>query len=1153
MIQETRCNLALTEWNDTQTDYPKDKTIHQLFEEQVKKIPNDTAVIFEDQVLTYQQLNEKANQLAHYLRAQGVGSETLVAIGVERSLEMIIGLLAILKAGGAYIPLDPTYPEDRLQFMLEDTRASVLITQAHLKEKFKGYPEKILSLQLDAETKDLLIQESSVNTPHSSSQIWINLSNQPSKNPYPLSTPHNLAYIIYTSGSTGKPKGVQVNCKGVVNCIYSLNSLINVSNQHTFFALTSISFDVAAMDYYLPFFIGAKVIISNKDEQKDPLALNDIIQRHGVSCIQGTPSLFQILSSAPNYGFTHRLKLMLAGEAIPQDLVTKLETNNEVFNIYGPTEGTIYSSFAKIENDKTISIGRPISNTQMYILDESLNSVPIGVNGELYIGGAGLARGYLNRPDLTAERFIPNPFVNEANIQENLAHPASSSSTSESLRLYRTGDLARYLVDGNIEFLGRIDDQVKIRGFRIELGEIESSLANHADVSQVVVMAREDEPGHKKLIAYIVPEEKVASSLLPQETFSSSSGESFSVLIGENLPALTETFRNYLARSLPDYMLPSFFVYLDKVPLTSNGKVDRKTLPAPDLSLRSIGEEYVAPQTSLEKELSSIWSEVLEIKKIGIHDNFLRIGGDSIISLLLVAKARHRGIYFNVKDVFNYPTIEGLCSIAQTQQDILTLKPDQNPVNGSVDFTPIQSWFFDRNLQNKNHYNQATLLTTRSPLNPDFLNQALNLLISHHDALHFKYSKHNSQTWKQEGLKESSSLSNSDSSLLTVIDLSQTPDTNLPFDIERESSLIQQSLDIENGPVIRVVLFDCGQSRSQRLLIVIHHLVVDGVSWRILLEDLERIYDQLAKGETPTLLPKTHSYQQWAKALNEYVPSEELAKELPYWKNLEEHIKPLPTDFNKGPACGSAVSTIAVSLTEQETSDLLQQAPKAYRTQINDLLLTALVLSLGDWKGSYDLSLSLEGHGREDIIKDIDLSRTVGWFTSLFPVYLNIENPDDLATVIKTVKEELRQIPHKGIGYGILSYLNSEASLNPHTHPTLSFNYLGQWDNTLTQEGLFSFSQESAGSSVSELNTNPHLLDINAEVKEGALHIAWGYSQNHYHKKTLETLSTNLIERLKQLIHHCCQDHNFGYTPSDFDLINFDLIKDAIEVIKKRQ
>jgi non-ribosomal peptide synthase protein (TIGR01720 family) len=692
-------------------------------------------------------------------------------------------------------------------------------------------------------------------------------------------------------------------------------------------------------------------------------------------------------------------------------------------------------------------------------------------------------------------------------------------------------------VDGNIEFLGRIDDQVKIRGFRIELGEIESTLASHEDVSQVVVMAREDEPGNKKLVAYIVPGEREASSSLTCESIlSSSSGDSFSVLAGESLPALTESLRNHLALSLPDYMVPSFFVYLDKVPLTSNGKVDRKSLPAPDLSLRSIGDEYVAPQTSLEKDLSSIWSEVLKVEHISIHDNFFRIGGDSIISIQLVAKARQRGIYFNVKDVFNYLTIADLASVARTQEDNPILKPDQNTVEGEVALTPIQSWFFDRNLQNKNHYNQAILLEALSPLKPDFLNQALNLLISHHDALRFRYSQQYPQPWKQECLKEVSSPS----ALLTVLDFSHTLDADLASRIEEESSLLQQSLHIETGPMIRAALFDCGSKRPACLLIVIHHLVVDGVSWRILLEDLERIYDQLAKEDQPTLPPKTHSYQQWAQALNEYASSENLAKEVSYWKNIKEQVSPLSVDFNKGAANGSSLSTITVSLTAQETTALLQKVPEAYQTQINDILLTALLLTIGDWKRSYNLSLSLEGHGREDITKDIDLSRTVGWFTSVFPVYLSIEDPDDLATAIKTVKEDLRHIPHKGIGYGILTYLTPNSPLGPSNHPSLSFNYLGQWDNTLASEGLFGFSRESVGRNVSELNTSLHLLDINAEVKEGALHAAWTYSQNHYSQLTIEKLSHNFINRLKQLIHHCCQNHNFGYTSSDFDLVTID-------------
>jgi non-ribosomal peptide synthase protein (TIGR01720 family) len=338
---------------------------------------------------------------------------------------------------------------------------------------------------------------------------------------------------------------------------------------------------------------------------------------------------------------------------------------------------------------------------------------------------------------------------------------------------------------------------------------------------------------------------------------------------------------------------------------------------------------------------------------------------------------------------------------------------------------------------------------------------------------------------------------------------------------------------------MRAVLFDCGKAKPQRLLIVIHHLMVDGVSWRILTEDLERLYSQLLKGETPSLPPKTHSYQQWTKALNEYAISQNLQKELSYWHRIEDRLKPLPVDFNHGPASGTAACTIAVSLTEKETTDLLQHVPKAYRTQINDILLTALVLAIGDWTKEYTVSLSLEGHGREDIIKDIDLSRTVGWFTSIFPVYLNIENPDNLGDAIKAVKETLRQIPHKGIGYGILSYLgqNTASSIAPHSsQPTLSFNYLGQWDNTTSQKGLFTFARESAGLCVSDKNDSTHLLNINSEIKGGTLNLCFTYSHNHYHNQTIEHLALTFINKLKQLIKYCCQENNFGYTPSDFEI-----------------
>ncbi|KAB2877418.1 AMP-binding protein, partial [bacterium] len=557
------------------------------------------------------------------------------------------------------------------------------------------------------------------------------------------------------------------------------------------------------------------------------------------------------------------------------------------------------------------------------------------------------------------------------------------------------------------------------------------------------------------------------------------------------------------------------------------------------LSLRQVGEEYIAPTTQIEQELCTIWSEVLRIEKIGIHDNFFKIGGDSIISIQIVAKARQKDIHLAVKDIFNHPTIADLTLVAQAQEDTLTLKPEQGTVTGDIPLTPIQHYFFEQQLKNPHHYNQAMLLQVNGPLNPALLRQAFEQLIRHHDALRCRY--HYEETWKQEN------LNHEDIGLVwSIIDLSHIPNQDLPIQIEQQATLLQQSLIIETGPLLKVALFDCGLKRPARLLIAIHHLVVDGVSWRILLEDLNYVY----QNQTPTLPSKTHSYQQWGQALVAYAQSEELKQQIPYWQTIEQSLQPLPIDFNKGPHTGTHTDTIALALTPEETTALLQRVPKAYRTQINDILLAALVLAVGDWTQNYSLSLSLEGHGRENIIKDIDLSRTVGWFTSIFPVYLSVEDPSDLGEIIKTVKETLRQIPDKGIGYGILKYLTQEKPLSaapvesdpivypPHAHPSLSFNYLGQWDNTLAQEELFGFARESAGCSIALENTSTYLLNINCEVRQGILQLFWSYSTHHYQSQTIQSLAQAFAYRLKQIIHHCSQEENFGYTPSDFNLLS---------------
>ncbi|MBY0293432.1 MAG: non-ribosomal peptide synthetase, partial [Alphaproteobacteria bacterium] len=640
---------------------------------------------------------------------------------------------------------------------------------------------------------------------------------------------------------------------------------------------------------------------------------------------------------------------------------------------------------------------------------------------------------------------------------------------------------------------------------------------------------REDEPENKKLIAYIVPQQTIISPLISDSTILSSTGDPFSVLTGDKLPSLTETLKNHLERTLPNYMIPSFFIYINKVPLTSNGKIDRKSLPAPAVSNRQVANAYIPPQTTLQQELSSIWSEVLRIEKIGIHDNFFRIGGDSIISIQLVSKARSKGIYFAVKNIFSHPTIAQLSSIAKLQEDdSLTLKPDQGVMTGDVPLTPIQHWFFEQSLYNKNHYNQAVLLIIYEKVDLSLLNKTFSHLLSHHDALRLRYTHHTCHHWRQKYLDVDQAP------ICLEVDLSDCEDNEIPIHIERECDYAQQSLDIECGPIIKTVLFNCGSQRPQRLFIVIHHLMVDGVSWRIFLEDLERMFSQLAKGEDPVLPPKTHSYQQWASALQHYANSQTLQEEIPYWQSVTQPMISLPVDFNLESTIEVEVKTIILSLPENETTALLQQVPKAYRTEINDILLTALVLAIGDWTQQYTLTLSLEGHGRENIIKDIDLSRTIGWFTSVFPVHLSINDPNDLGQSIKTVKENLRHIPHKGIGYGILSYLTSNSPILTACHPSLSFNYLGQWDTITSPEKVFTFAQESTGLSSSDKNHLIHLLEINAEVKAGVLNIFWTYSKDHYYDQTIKKLSHAFITRLQQLIYHCCQDHNFGYTPSDF-------------------
>lgn len=599
----------LVEWNDTQRDYPQNALLSQLFEAQVERTQTAIAVEYDSNRLSYDELNRRANQLAHYLQTQGVGPETLVGICMERSLEMVVGLLGILKAGAAYVPLDPAYPTERLAFMVEDAQVRVLLTRGVVMgEVIAGLREhraNIVRVDSDAEE----------------------IARQSQANPVTTATANDLAYVIYTSGSTGKSKGVQIPHRAVVNFLTSMRREPGLVEHDVLLSVTTLSFDIAALEVFLPLIAGGRLVLVSREVASDGARLSEQIADSGATVMQATPATWRLLLEAGWQG-SPRLKILCGGEALDRNLANQLLNRcASLWNMYGPTETTIWSATYKVEPElkteilktaiKTgpVSIGRPITNTQLYLLDGHLRPVPIGVPGELHIGGAGLARGYLNRPELTAEKFISDPF--------SISNPffiSNSVSDEVDARLYKTGDLARYLPDGNIDFLGRNDFQVKIRGFRIELGEIEAVLGRHPTVQKALVLAREDVPGEKRLVAYVIPNPEKAPS--------------------------ADTLRNFAREKLPAHMVPPFFVVMEKMPLTPNGKIDRKALPSPDDAAGHVSESgrseatpgFIAPRDPLEQALAQIWSKILRVKRIGVSDNFFELGGHSLLAVRIVAE-----------------------------------------------------------------------------------------------------------------------------------------------------------------------------------------------------------------------------------------------------------------------------------------------------------------------------------------------------------------------------------------------------------------------------------------------------------------------------------------------------------------------------------
>ncbi|MGO3244265.1 MAG: amino acid adenylation domain-containing protein, partial [Halomonas sp.] len=1044
--------LLLSGWGENTQQYSETVPIYQLIEQQAAEIPDAPALVFAGQSLSYAELNTRANRLAHYLVGLGVKPETRVGIAVERSIEMVVGLLGILKAGGAYVPLDPDYPSDRLAYMVEDSGIELLLTQQHLRESLR-VAESLNVIELDQ----------------------LDVSHHASTNPNVAMHGENLAYVIYTSGSTGRPKGAANRHYALTNRLEWMQGAYGLTTDDAVLQKTPFSFDVSVWEFFWPLMQGARLVMAPSGAHREPAQLVDLIRTHGITTLHFVPSMLQaFLVHGEVETCTSLTRLVCSGEALQAELQNQVLVrlpHTALYNLYGPTEAAIDVTHWTCQDDgrNHVAIGQPIVGIRTYVLDGDLNLAPPDVAGELYLGGIGLARGYLHRPDLTAERFIADPFA-------------------QGERLYRTGDLVRWREDGQLEYLGRLDHQVKIRGLRIELGEIEAELLAQPEVRESVVIAQES-PGGSRLVAYVVPQ---ADSELD-----------------------TSSLREALGQRLPDYMVPSVVVTLEALPLNANGKVDRKALPEPDLAS---GSQYEPPQGEVEEVLAQIWSEVLGVERVGRHDNFFEMGGDSILTLQVVAKARDEGWKLSPKQLFEFPSVMALALVTSASQTFT----DEEELDSEVPLLPIQSWFFDMSLSARHHWNQTVLLESREQLYIAPLKSALHALVAHHDALRLRYRQDTDGRWVQFYAPVTPET---DGEVLWVRQAANAGE------VEALCNQAQLSMDLAEGPLLRALAIEMADG-SWRLLLTIHHLVVDGVSWRILLDDLQVAYTQANSCKNIKLPPKSSSYQRWANRLSNDVSS--FSSELAHWQALAATPTELPCDHPQGERQLCHQESVQLTFDEKVTEALVKEAPKAYRTQINDLLLVALGRALCAWSGHERILIDLEGHGREDLYKDIDLSRTVGWFTSLYPVVLNPLGEHGAA--IKRVKEMLRGIPSNGLGYGVLKYLGSEDEsrvISALPQASIVFNYLGQLDGSFDKNSLWRPARESAGVAIDANGTATHDFTINGQIFDGELCMTLNYSTALYSRSTVDEFMDGWRAELEALVAHCLDTEAGGVTQSD--------------------
>jgi len=1120
---------VLREWQDTALARGQDEAcLPELIEAPAESVPERIALVSGDEHLSYRELAGRGQRLARWLRGRGVGRDGRVGVAMERSPELVVALHGIVRAGAAYLPLDPAYPRERLASMLE----AGLLAAAPPAEPRKGSlatgrPRPILLTQSHLDLGfvpvgrvECLALDPGWGGP--TRGVWAEPLPELPPDPLRDARPESLAYILFTSGSTGRPKGVMVPHRGIVNRLLWMQEAYGLTSSDRVLQKTPYSFDVSVWEFFWPFLAGATLVVARPGGHREPAYLVDLVARQRITTLHFVPSMLRVFLEEPDLAPRCQglRRVIASGEALPPDLRDRFYQRAAppgpcragLHNLYGPTEAAVDVTFHPCRDDgdrRTVPIGRPIANTVILLLDRRLAPVPVGMAGELFIGGVNLARGYAGRPALTASVFVPRPdpgFGGEARGE----------------RLYRTGDLARWLPEGSVEYLGRADFQVKIRGVRIELGEIEATLDAHEAVAQAVVTAREG-AGGQRLVAYLVA--AVAD------------------------PPDPGALRTFLLSTLPEAMVPAVFVFLPAMPLTTSGKVDRKALPEPEADRPGLAAPYRAPRNPTEEILVRLWQQVLGLERVGVEDDFFALGGDSILSIQIAGRAAREGLTIDPGSLFQHSTIAALAGQLATREVLGKGKEEgegrrEEPSGALIPLTPPQRWFLDADPPVPEHFNLGVLTVLARPLPPAVVARAVEALLRHHDALGLRFTRTGYRGsrggWQQSWVAPEGAPS------FACLDLGALGSAHREKVRLAASARLQTRLDLQAGPVLAVLHFRYGAGETEHLLFTAHHLVVDGVSWRILLEDFTTACEQLEAEEAVVLPAKTAHYGEWARALETAADRPEWADQEEYWRQVA--CVPVARLSTGGAAArqaglesGAAApwglegssETVRVEVGPAATEALLGLVHQggvhgAYGTRIDDLLLAALALALARWSGEERFLVDLEGHGRDDgILASGELNRTVGWFTAIYPVLL--EAPPGVAPgeLILGVKETLTRVPGRGRGHGLLRDRHTGApgrqagEVAGGSRAEVLFNYLGRLDVALPAGSLLQPQAGGTGPLVAAGNPRHHLLEVNATVTGGRLRVHWSYSRECHKEAGIEALAEVYVEALEELVDHC--------------------------------